>query len=318
MILIRRKLTIAIVCAALAICCAGVIAASAKQTVSINFVGDVLLDRGVREQIEKNSYLYPHSEVAEIFKADDLTVANLECPLTEGGSPAFKNKRIVFKADPKNSEALKKSGYDVLCLANNHSMDFLGAGLEDTANALQSQGLEFFGASMKERPPALFIKKNGVKIGFLGYSCFPPEGFLHDSSSWSVAYSRSNNLDELKSEISAAAQSCDVLIVYFHWGNEYSKVVTDTQKKLARAAVDSGAKLVIGSHPHVQQRSEEYRGVPVYYSLGNFVFDKQIQKGTDQGTILQATVGRKGVIDLKEIQVKIIKCQPQVQHSNAN
>lgn len=284
-----------------------------RQEVLLSIAGDVMLDRGVAKAIEQNGPAYPFEGVFRIFGQDDITIANLECPLTQVSGEAIKEQRFVFQADQSMACALKSAGFDVLALANNHTMDYLGAGLTDTMNALDGANIFYAGAghSKGEIKPC-FINKNGVCIGILSYSSLPPEGFMYDENSATIAYVREGFLDDMQSEITQAAAQCDFLIVYFHWGTEYRHDVCDFQIEIAHTAVDSGASAVIGTHPHVLQGKETYKGVPIYYSIGNFVFDKQILDGTDEAVILQFTINKNKLVTVDELPVVIKDCQPRL------
>lgn len=284
-----------------------------KQEAVISVAGDLLLDRGVAEAISQSGAAYPYEGVAPLFRSDDLTVANLECPLTEADSGALKSKRFVFKADSGNAAVLKSSGFDALLLANNHTMDYLSSGLSDTMSALSDAGLYYSGVGQTaaEIKPC-FINKNGVRIGILSYSALPPEGFVYDGGSATVAYARAGFLDDMQKDISEAASQCDFLLVCFHWGTEFRHDVNESQIETAHAAVDAGANAVIGTHPHVLQGKETYKGAPIYYSLGNFVFDKQIPEGTNEALIVQLTVNKSGIAEITELPVVIDNCQPRL------
>lgn len=282
-----------------------------RQEAVISIVGDILLDRGVAHAIAQKGAAYPYEGVTTLFQRDDITIANLECPLTQARGAAMKAPELVFKADPGNAETLKSAGFDVLVLANNHTMDYLSEGLTDTMQALGKAGLRYAGAGQREeeiRP--CFLEKNGLRVGILSYSSLPPEGFLYDGGSATIAYARAGFLAGMQRAVRQAAAQCDFLIVYFHWGDEYRHDASGAQIEIAHAAADSGASVVIGAHPHVLQGTETYQNVPIYYSIGNFVFDKQIPEGTDKAVILQFTVNKSGIIDEKELPVVITDCQP--------
>ena len=284
-----------------------------RQEAAISIAGDILLDRGVASAIEKNGMPYPYEGVVRLFSQDDMTIANLECPLTLAGGGAMKEKRFVFKADPAHAAAMKSAGLDVLMLANNHTMDYLSEGLADTMETLGNSGLLYAGAGLnKGEIQPCFVRINGVRIGVLSYSSLPPEGFMYDGGSATIAYAREGFLDNMRSEIARAADLCDFLIAYFHWGIEYRHEVSDAQIEIAHAAVDSGASAVVGTHPHVLQGRETYKGSPIYYSVGNFIFDKQIPEGTDEALILQFTINRNGIVAINEIPVVIKACQPNI------
>jgi poly-gamma-glutamate synthesis protein (capsule biosynthesis protein) len=284
-----------------------------RREAVISVAGDILLDRGVANAIDKNGMNYPYRGVARLFDQDDITIANLECPLTKSNGGAMKAKRFVFKAHPDNALAMKSAGFDVLMLANNHTMDYLSRGLADTMETLGDSGLLYAGAGLsKAEIQPCFINKNGVRVGILSYSSLPPEGFMHDGDRATVAYAREGFLDSMRNDITDAAEQCDFLIVYFHWGIEYRHDVSDAQIEIAHAAVDSGASAVVGTHPHVLQGRETYNGAPIYYSIGNFVFDKQIPEGTDEALIVQFTVSKNGIVAISELPVVIRDCQPLI------
>lgn len=314
----KKRLAAAIIVAAIAVAAAAFVLNPGemrflRQAVVISVAGDILLDRGVADAIKNNGAAYPYEDVARLFNQDDMTVANLECPLTAGGCGAMKEKRFVFKADPSFAGILKSAGLDVMALANNHTMDYLSEGLADTMTALSDAGLLYAGAGRTEEEiQPRFIVKNGVRVGILSYSSLPPEGFMYDGGSATIAYARAGFLDDMEREVAEAAAQCDFLIVYFHWGAEFRHDVSDSQIEVAHAAVDSGASAVIGTHPHVLQGKETYKGAPIYYSIGNFIFDKQIPDGTDKAVIVQLTVGKSGIIAVNELPVVIRNCRPQL------
>ena len=282
---------------------------TSQQKVVISIAGDVMLDRGVKEAIAKNSAAYPFEGVSQLFSTDDITVANLECALTKAKTPAL--KEFVFRFDPSIAAVMKAAGIDVLALANNHTQDYLSEGLSDTMNALSESGISYAGAGKSggDIKPC-FIKKHGVRIGVLSFCALSPGDCGGDTGA--ISFVQENKLDEMKKEIKKVAAQCDFLIVYFHWGIEYRNDVLDSQKEIAHAAVDSGASLVVGTHPHVLQSKETYKGVPVYYSIGNFVFDRQMPYGTDEAVILRLTVNKKGIINAEELPVVIEDAQPRL------
>lgn len=275
----------------------------------VTIVGDIMLSRGVQQYLTEYGYDYPYEEVKEIFLKDDLTIGNLECPITERESAADKTKRFVFRADEENAAALKRAGLDCLNLANNHSMDYLSGGLFDTMEQLKAQGLSFVGAGENASSDTYAVfEVNGLTIELFAYSALPPEGFFFHEEKPTVSYIGMTNLSRLETEIKEA--DCDFKIVYFHWGIEYEPYKSETQERLAKAAIDAGADLVVGAHPHVLQGKEIYQGKYIYYSLGNFIFDRQIPPGTDESLILQLTIDQDGLKKAEEIPVKIWKGKP--------
>ncbi len=278
--------------------------------VSIMFAGDILLDRGVGDAIEKNGKYYPYGEIKKILQQADISAANLECPLTERGIPSLKNRHLVFRADTGNAYALKDAGFDLLNLANNHAMDYGHTGLDDTLNALKKVGIMTVGAGLDSaaaRQP-VFIEKNGLKLGFLGYSTFPGEGYFYFSDRPDVCRADVSCLSE---EINRAREKCDILVVSFHWGKEFDFYPSADQQELAHLAVDGGADIVIGHHPHVLQGVEEYKDRLIFYSLGNFVFDRQIPEGTDETVMVCISVTGDGISSAEIIPVMINSCRPE-------
>ena len=138
---------------------------SQPDEITISFVGDIMLSRGVQSYLEEFGYDYPYEDVRDLFLQDDLTVGNLECPITDYENAANKAKRFLFKADAENASALKRAGFDCLNLANNHTMDYTSPGLLDTMTHLEANGLDYVGASENaaSKKPYIF-EKNGIRV----------------------------------------------------------------------------------------------------------------------------------------------------------
>lgn len=274
--------------------------------ITISLTGDIMLSRGVQRYLEEYGYDYPYEDVSELFLQDDLTIGNLECPITDNRNNANKAKRFLFKADKDNAAALKRAGFDCLNLANNHTMDYMSSGLHDTMAFLDEQGLAYVGASENAalKKPYIF-EKHGIRVGVLAYSALPAEGYFFNKDKPTIQYISTMDFSGLEEDIAAA--ECDFLIIYFHWGIEYQPYKSDTQELIAKKAIDSGADFVVGAHPHVLQEPELYKGKYIYYSLGNFIFDKQIPPGTDETMILQLTLDHQGLVSVKEIPAVIKK-----------
>lgn len=305
-----------ILCMAIIFIAAVALARSVSGQITITLVGDIMLSRGVEEYLKEYGYDYPYEDVREIFLQDDFTIGNLECPLTNGEGSAQKSIRFLFKGDVENAAALKRAGFDCLNLANNHSMDSLSDGLLDTMLLLEENGLLYTGASANfTLPTSCVYEKKGIRVGILAYSALPPEGFFFNGEKPTIQYISSLDLSGLEKDI--ASLDCDFTILYFHWGEEYLPYKSDTQEMIAKKAIDAGADFVVGTHPHVLQESEVYQGKQIYYSLGNFIFDRQIPPGTDESMILQITINRKGLLDIEEIPVKIHQAKPLIRERSA-
>lgn len=283
-----------------------------RGSIELSIVGDIMLSRGVDSYISKNGYSYPYENLKNIFLADDLTIVNLECPITEYGRGANKPERFVFKAKTENANAMKEAGIDLCNLANNHTMDYRSEGLKDTMENLSKAGISYVGAGANANTDMSYIfEKDGFKIGILAYSIFPPEGFVYDENSPGINYLVDH--EDLKSDRireDLKNLKADFKIIYFHWGIEYEPFAGIRQKELARIAIDSGADFIVGAHPHVIQDKEVYKGKYIYYSLGNCIFDKQIPKGSDEGLLLSLSIDKFKNINIKEKRFKIKLGQP--------
>ena len=271
-------------------------------------VGDIMLARGVEKRIEKEGLNYPFVHTKEFLLKKDIVLGNLENPIYSGNSPVYKKSNLVFKAKSENAAMLKEAGFTILNLANNHTMDHKEAGLINTMKILHDNGISYIGAGIyndKATSP-LVIEKKGCKIGFLGYSMLGSEDNIYSNNQADIYKVTA----EINNEILEAKLKCDFLVVTVHWGNEYDFYPSEKQKKLAYQIINSGADLILGHHPHVLQGIEQYKDKYIFYSLGNFVFDKQIQKGTDESIILNLVIKNKQVAKINIIPIKIVDCQP--------
>lgn len=263
----------------------------APREVSFSAVGDILLARGVARVMEEKGVDYPLGGVAGALRAD-LVFANLEGPLSGRGFPA--PKHYTFRAAPRAVDALRAGGVNVVSLANNHALDYGREALLDTVDRLRQAGIPAVGAGRNAAEAArpVFVERRGVRVAFLAFTTLPPEGMVYDPARPEVALARSP--ETVAAAVRAAAGQAHVVIVSFHWGEEFARQPTALQRSLAHAAVDAGASLVLGHHPHVLQPVEEYRGATIAYSLGNFVFD-QHRPDTLPSAILRARLTRRGV-----------------------
>lgn len=272
------------------------------KEVTLDFVGDIMLDRAVKKNVEEKfngDYSALFKNVTEISKAD-IAFANLEGPVSTGGKKS--GSVYSFRFSPTSLEAVADAGFDVLNIANNHIGDWNSIAFADTLDNIASAGLKYTGGgwNKKESETPVVIEKNNIKIGYLGFTDVGPDWMEAGDSEPGILIASDPNFDQI---IQNASNQVDVLIVSFHWGVEYKKH-TDRQAQLAHLAIDSGAKIVVGHHPHVSQDTEEYNGGLIAYSLGNFIFDQKFSEETMQGLLLEATVTEDG---LKSYSTKVIK-----------
>jgi gamma-polyglutamate biosynthesis protein CapA len=247
-----------------------------KSNVTLFFTGDVMLGRGVDKILANGQNVFIN--VDPLFLNADAVVVNLEDPLTT--SSINYKKTVPLKANPIYAPLLKKNNIIVACLANNHIMDYGDTGLTDTINALKSNGINYTGAgdNLDQATQPVYLNIKGRKIAILNFldnSTFteflPSEmpGATINSPGYAPA-----DWNIIKKRIDESKQNSDITIVVFHYGNEYSTTPNPSQIELSHECIDEGADMVIGSHPHVIQKIESYKGKPVFYSLGNFVFDQ--------------------------------------------
>ncbi|QZY53583.1 CapA family protein [Crassaminicella profunda] len=281
-----------------------------QNQVHLIFVGDILLDRGVRKVLNEKGYNYPYMDVKDILKKGDISFGNLENPITQRGVPAYKRKDLIFRGDIKNTKALKEAGFDILNLANNHAMDYKSIGIMDTIDLLEKEKIKPLGFSDPRKTENIVVmKRKGIRFGYLGYSIFPPEGYIYSKEREDILRV---NMKTIGETIRKAKKMCDYLIISFHWGNEYEFYPSDYQKNLAHIAIDQGANLVIGHHSHVLQGVERYKNKLIFYSLGNFIFDRQMNKGTDETIMVDVTVEKDQCKGVRLIPIKIKNCQPNI------
>jgi poly-gamma-glutamate capsule biosynthesis protein CapA/YwtB (metallophosphatase superfamily) len=247
---------------------------AAAPEVTITFVGDIMLASQVGRLAAAGGTASFFSGVSSTLRADDLTIGNLECAVATRGSPA--KKKYTFCADPKTLPGLRKGGIDAVTLANNHSMDYGRGALLETMQHLRKENLPWFGAGADAESAAapVIIRAANQTVALLGASRVLPSG------GWSAGDHRPGvatayDPAALLAAIRAARAKAGLVVVYLHWGTERMMRPHGYQRALARRCIDAGADLVVGSHPHVLQGFEYYRGRLIAYSLGNFVFNNR-------------------------------------------
>ena len=257
---------------------------SGAAEVVINAVGDVMLAGRWAPVIRARGYDYPFRGVAAELKAGDVTIANLESPVATGGRE-YREKQFRFRAEPAVAAALKQSGIGMVTLANNHSMDFGEDALRETMLHLDRAGIDKIGAGMNldEARQLKLLDIKGRKVAFLGYSLTRPVEFFagRERGGTAPGYDR-----YYREDIRAARRLADYVIVSFHWGTEGKSEVQPYQRDIARKAIDAGADVIIGHHPHVLRGIERYNGGIIFYSLGNFVFASK-SRLADAGVIVR-------------------------------
>ena len=231
-------------------------------------VGDCMTDRNVDDTIRKNGVHSILAKVKDLTADADVSFANLESPLSTVGPHAPDD--CIFRARPATVQVLLDGGFDVVTLANNHSLNAGREGIMQTLGVLDKHAIKYCGADRDRqggRPALLSVGAYPVRMGFIGATDLT----INHGSYNKVSPDRSN----LIAQIRAARSQCDILCVSFHWGEEYQPMPSQRQKETAHAAIKAGADIVLGHHPHTLQGLEVFQGKPILYSMGNFVFDQR-------------------------------------------
>lgn len=239
-------------------------------------VGDIMLDRAVASHMTK----YDNDSILEqlavstpdtnstqtFFEGYDLITGNLEGAVADYRRETTKS--IAFNFTDESVNWLMDYGFNLVTLANNHSYDMGRAGFEETKKTLDEIGLDYYGEQYSVDEDALLFREiNGINLAFIG---------VNDTNSYI-------DRDDLEPLLDRAEKEADYTIVNIHWGQEYKLLSNTHQKNLAYYMIDQGADLIIGHHPHVVQEIEIYNNRPIYYSLGNFIFDQYFSDDTQQG-----------------------------------
>jgi len=284
-------------------------AADENASIDMTFVGDVMMSDKVEGILKQNGYDHPYTYVKSYFEKADLSIANLETPITTGGTRV--DKEYSYRSSPLALPPLAAAGIDLVNLANNHSMDRGPDGLMDTIGHLDKNGILHVGAgkNIDEAYKPAIVEKNGLKLAFFGFS-----RVLH-AEDWKAAKNRIGmtqiyDPSDAIAAIKKAKDEVDLVVVLTHWGIEREDVAHEYQRGLARQFIDAGADLIVGSHPHVLQGFESYKGKWIAYSLGNFVFTTNAIEKTWNSAILQATCTKKGDCELNVVPVLTKFAQP--------
>jgi poly-gamma-glutamate synthesis protein (capsule biosynthesis protein) len=246
---------------------------SSKEA-KILLIGDIMFDRGIRYYAQKNGgndFIF--DKIHNQLLSYDLVLGNLEGPITENSSTSIDTKpgepdNYFFTFDPSWAKTLFNNNIRIVNLGNNHILNFGQEGLRSTKQYLDQSNVAYFGSPDYSRSASQEIL--GVKITFINYNEF-------------ALLDEDINQKSILEEIQGVRGSSDIIIIYCHWGVEYAGSPAEEQVNLAHKLIDGGADLVAGSHPHVIQPVEIYKGKRIYYSLGNFIFDQYFSKKTERG-----------------------------------
>lgn len=273
--------------------------------VSMTWVGDIIFGRFVHKALERvGDFSASFWDVQSELTWADFTIGNLECSLSDNIPQPEDSHTFSFTTSAAAVEGLKLAEIDVLSRANNHSFNFGIPGMDDTTAVLDEAGIRHFGMghNLDEARQAIVIEKHGVTYALLGYN-----GITDDwdgaGPDWAGTMPMEPEyvIEDIQRELAAG----HVVIPYFHWGIEYVADPSEEQRYFAQLAIDHGASLVMGSHPHWVQAVETYQGKPIIYSLGNFIFDQAWSIETQQGMIAHVWMQGTDVLSIDLVPVFI-------------
>ena len=276
-----------------------------KSGVTLSLIGDCSIgdsiqfkgsDTSYHKTIDKNGYDWPFSLVRDYLLNDDLTVANLEVVFTNRQNHT--DKLYNLTADPDHVQVLTAGGVDMVNTVNNHCMDFMEAGYQDTLRTLAQAGIAYFGSVYPNNPDGHddlgVVELQGIRFGFVGFS-YPQDADLKRIAA---------RIQSLKEE-----EGCDIVIVSLHWGRETYMTPEPWQLTYAKQVIDAGADVIYGHHPHVIQPIQFYEGKPIFYSTGNFTFGTMSKVDPSTGIFQLAYERIDGQAQLTELRV--IPCETQ-------
>ncbi|GAB2878104.1 CapA family protein [Uliginosibacterium flavum] len=271
------------------------------ETLTLLFAGDLMLDDGPGQVIARGED--PLAPFAAILKAADYRIGNLETPVATGGKPNA-SKMVTFRSAPGVIKHLQ-GRFDAVSLANNHSGDYGQAAFVETMQLLDAAGIRHFGGgkNLAEAHAPLWITQKGLKIAVLGYNEYKPRSFEAGPTWPGIAWSEDS---QVIADIRAARKAgADLVIPFMHWGWENEPEPTQRLRTFARKLIDAGADAVVGSHPHRTQGADIYRGKPIIYSLGNFVFDGFKAAPGRTGWLLRLTLDKQGVAHWDTVEARM-------------
>ena len=273
-------------------------------SVSLTTTGDLIFWREVADYIDANGGASAMANIADMLSQSDLTISNLESPLSDNDSEPVYDKDVYIIGRPAAIESITNSGIDIVSLANNHIMDYTGPALQDTLNALDENGILHAGAGMNEAEADKIVETtvNGVSIAFFSWTDIVPDNYVAYDDQPGVASARLNMNDALK-RVREAKETHDVVIVAMHWGIEYQDYIDDyTQRDPAHQLADAGADVILGNHPHVLEGIEFYNGSLIAYAHGNCVFRQAFEFGnTHESYVLNFDITQDGIQNLVAI-----------------
>jgi poly-gamma-glutamate synthesis protein (capsule biosynthesis protein) len=300
---------------------------ASKKQLTMLLVGDVFVQR------DDPPSVFQH--VGELLRSGDFTLGNLEGSTSDSGAP-WSVKETNWRADARQVTALSAAGFDAVTVANNHMLDFGHDALRETLGHLDRLGIKHTGGgeNFAEAHRPAIVERHGCRVAMLGYTSVfipewaagpetpglavmrartsyePPSRVFEVPGTPPIVRTKLHKEDrkQLAADIEAARSEADIVVCAFHWGvSRGHREVVEYQMELARHAIDSGADLIVGSHPHVLQGVEAYKGKAIFYSLGNFTFAQQnLKKGHENETaIVRCIIEDKRIQSVEYIPARL-------------
>lgn len=278
------------------------------RAVTVAGAGDVNLGDGVTPYLTSNGVNYPWKDARDVFGVADIAFVNLECCIASVGTPVS-GKEFCFRGPADSAAGLRWAGVDVVSLANNHTKDYGAEALRETLTHLDENAIAWCGAGENATgaySPAVVVT-HGMKVALVAFTSVVPSGWPATSSGAGCATTWDH--ERVAGVIADAGEAGDYVVASFHWGIELQTSPNSQQRELAHLAVDSGADLVLGHHPHVVQGFELYKNRLIAYSLGNFVFSPPRAISAKTLTVT-AMLGPGGLIKARVVPMTIRFCRP--------
>jgi len=247
-----------------------------EDTVVIRFGGDITMSEFFGDALDNYGVEYMWGNAIDLIRSADYSFFNLETSVSERGR-STKPRGFGFRSKPSHLNSLIEAGVNMVSLANNHVLDYGIDAFYDTLIHLREKNISYIGAgeNIDQAAKVLFEEINGIRIGFFAANeIIPDKSWIATKNRGGIMPLNENFYEKVLEIISEAKKDCDFLIVKLHWGREYVNYPSKEQIKLARDIIDSGADMIVGSHPHVLQGVEYYNDGIIFYSIGNFVFYK--------------------------------------------
>lgn len=276
-------------------------------SVRILFTGDLLLDRGVRKHIEKKGAVSLFKETSSTFQKADFVVANLECPVTKRINRIY--KRFIFRAEPEWLKHVNAAGITHLVFSNNHIYDQGRLGIKDSYDAVIKNKMQAvgFGTDQRQACSPVILEKNRIRIALFSSVFLPLEGWAYLPDSLGMCQATADELAENIKNFKRKEPATRIVVI-LHWGIEYMPEPYALQRQQAQTMIDAGADAIIGHHPHVIQKMRTYKEKPIFYSLGNFIFDQQTEQ-TTEGLVAEI-VFTESTQSFRGLPIKIKNCVP--------